>query len=119
MDQQPFQKNLLGGRSIRMEYASLILGIIGIVGCTCFYLSIPCAAMAIVFATLSRGEEMQYSTRSLVGLVLGIVALILIITFYGTSFLVAWKQYGSIEGILKAYAQNNGIDYDEIFKLME
>ena len=40
-----------------METAAIILGILALVGSTCFYLSIPCAAVGILLALLSRGRK--------------------------------------------------------------
>ncbi|MFQ9394636.1 MAG: hypothetical protein ACLR2E_12115 [Lachnospiraceae bacterium] len=47
-----------------METAAIILGILALVGSTCFYLSIPCAAVGILLALLSRGrKEHRVSNR--------------------------------------------------------
>ena len=48
---QPYRSR----RSARMEAASLILGSIALLSCTCLYLAVPCGALAVIFATLSRG----------------------------------------------------------------
>ena len=42
-----------------METAAIILGILALIGSTCFYLSIPCAAIGILLALLSRGRKEQ------------------------------------------------------------
>lgn len=47
-----------GNHSDRMEIAAMTLGIISIVSCTCLYLAIPCGALAIILASLSRGGQM-------------------------------------------------------------
>lgn len=46
-----------------METAAIILGILALIGSTCFYLSIPCAAIGILLALLSRGRKEHMSTR--------------------------------------------------------
>jgi len=103
-------------RNERMEIASLTLAIIAMVSCVCLYLSIPCAALSIIFASLSRGGEMQYGTKAQVGLILGIISLTLTITLYAVSFGAALYQYGSIEGILKAYSEMSELDYNDLMQ---
>ena len=51
-----------------METAAIILGILALVGSTCFYLSIPCAAVGILLALLSRGRKEHMSNRAKTGL---------------------------------------------------
>lgn len=105
-----------GNRSEAMEIASLTLGIIALVSCTCLYLSIPCGALAIIFSSLSRGGQMCYGSKAQVGMILGILALVFTITLYAVSFAAALYQYGSIEGILKAYSDLSGMDYNEMMQ---
>lgn len=102
--------------SERMEIASLTLGIIAVASCLCLYLSIPCGALAIILANLSRGGRMQYGNKAQVGLILGIIGLAFTILIYGCSFAIALHEYGSIEGILRAYSQMNGMDYEELIQ---
>lgn len=103
-------------RSQPMEYASLILGIVALVCCTCLYLSLPCGAVAIILATLSRGGGMTYGSKAQAGLILGIFALSFTILLYGVSFAALLYQYGSIEGILEAYSEMAGMDYDQLLQ---
>ena len=63
-----------GNHSDRMEIAAMTLGIISIVSCTCLYLAIPCGALAIILASLSRGGQMRYGAKAQVGLILGILS---------------------------------------------
>jgi len=53
---------IAAGDSARMEAVSLILGSIALLSCTCLYLAVPCGALAIIFATLSRGGMMSYTS---------------------------------------------------------
>lgn len=53
-----------GNHSDRMEIAAMTLGIISIVSCTCLYLAIPCGALAIILASLSRGGQMRYGAKA-------------------------------------------------------
>ena len=103
-------------RSKRMEIAALTLGIIALVSCTCLYLSIPCGALAIIFASLSRGGGMSYGSKAQMGMILGILALVFTITLYAVFFGAALYQYGSIEGILKAYSEMYNMDYNDLIQ---
>lgn len=102
--------------SQRMEIASLTLGIIAVSSCLCLYLSIPCGALAIILASLSRGGQMQYGSMAQVGLILGAIGLAFTIVIYGLSFAVAFHEYGSLEGILRAYSEMSGMEYDELLQ---
>lgn len=102
--------------SERMEIASLVLGILAVSSCLCLYLSIPCGALAVILASLSRGGQMQYGSKAQVGMILGIIGLAFTILIYGASFAFALHEYGSIEGILKAYSEMNGMDYEDLMQ---
>lgn len=110
--EQPYNNR----QNTRMEVAALTLAIIAMVSCVCLYLSIPCAALAIIFASLSRGGEMQYSTMAQIGLILGIIALVLTITLYAASFGVVLYQYGSIEEFLKAYPDTSESNFNDLMQ---
>ncbi|MCM1283128.1 MAG: hypothetical protein NC180_02065 [Muribaculaceae bacterium] len=103
-------------RSQSMELTSLILGVAAVTGCACLYLALPCGALAVILALLSRGGSMELGQKAQVGLILGIFALVLTIVLYGVSFGVALYQYGSMENILKAYSEMSGMDYDELLQ---
>ena len=61
----------------KMESAALILGIISVVTCLILYISIPCGALAIMFAFLSRGGNYKMSEKAIAGLWVGIAGIIL------------------------------------------
>lgn len=102
--------------SERMAIASMTLGMIALIGCTCLYLSIPCGALAIILATLSRGGDMHYTGKAQMGIILGASAIILTVLIYAGSFALALMQYGSIDGILKAYSDMSGLDYNDLIQ---
>ena len=60
-----------------METAAIILGILALMGSTCFYLSIPCAAVGILLALLSRGRKEHMSNRAKTGLCISAAGLVL------------------------------------------
>ncbi len=104
---QPYRSR----RSARMEAASLILGSIALLSCTCLYLAVPCGALAVIFATLSRGGMMSYTSKAQIGMILGIMALVAAIGLYASVL-----GYASIDGFLKAYSDMQGMDYNELMK---
>lgn len=66
-----------------MGIASMVLGIVAVVFCCCFYyVSIPCAIVGLVLAivVLRRGD-MAGRKMAIAGLVLSIVALVLVVLY--------------------------------------
>lgn len=57
--------------------ASLVLAIISVISSCCFYLSIPLAALSILFALLSKRGEMHLRGRAMTGMITGIVGLVI------------------------------------------
>lgn len=102
--------------SVKMETAAMVLGIISLATCSCLYISIVCGALAIILALLSRGGQNTFSTHAKIGLWLGIAGLILTVVLYATAFIVAFQTYGDLEGILKAYCDMYGLDYEEFYQ---
>ena len=82
-----------------MEAASLILGVIAVISCTCLYLAVPCGALAIIFATLSRGGMMSYTSKAQIGMILGIIALIATIVRSGVCHPSVWKYRWIFKGL--------------------
>lgn len=64
-----------------MALASLIMGILAVVGCCCCYLSIGFGAMSIIFALLSRADE-PLSGKAKAGIGFSIAAVVLCILFF-------------------------------------
>lgn len=59
---------------------------------------------------------MQYGSKAQVGLILGAIGLAFTIVIYGLSFAAAFHEYGSLEGILRAYSEMSGMEYDELLQ---
>lgn len=97
----------------KMESAALILGIISVVTCLILYISIPCGALAIMFAFLSRGGNYKMSEKAIAGLWVGIAGIILTFIIYTFTFFFLLGLYGSIDGILNAYSTNYGITFQQ------
>lgn len=120
MDYQNYAPNYtpIDKRSHSMETAALILSIISIATCTCIYFSIPLGALAVIFASLSRGGETNYNSKSRLAFCLGLAGIIITTILYAVSLITLLYQYGSIEGIVNAYSQMTGIDYNELIQEM-
>lgn len=70
-------KSYIEMRSAGMSFASMVIGIFGVVTSCCIYPAFICGALAIIFALISRGGEMHTNSYGKAGLILGIIGLIL------------------------------------------
>lgn len=104
------------GHSEPMETASLTLAGIALISCFFPYLSLPCGALAIIFATLSRGGQMQYGTKAQAGLIIGITALIITFVLYAFTFAFIYFVYGSVDAFMDAYSKMSGMNYQELME---
>lgn len=85
--------------------AALVLGIIAIVLCCIWYVSIPCGILAIIFGIL--GIKSSKKGMSIAGLVTGAIGLIVsIIIFF--ALVIIGMAVGITEGL-------NGTDFDSNF----
>lgn len=87
--------------------ASLVLGILSVVLCCSSFPSLICAALAIVFAIVSRTKKRAFDGMAIAGLVLGMIGVVL-----GLLFLLCF-----LEIIEEALAEFNALEeeflYDE------
>ena len=109
-------RNFNNTRSQGMETASLVLGIIAIASCTCLYVSIICGSLSMLFALLSKGGASSMSSRAMFCFVLGLVSVLVTICFYTASIVYMLHEYGSLSGILNAYSDMTGIDYNDLIE---
>jgi len=114
-DQPPIRRAPVGNS---MESAAMVLAIISIVGCSCFYLSIPAGAIAAILGLLSRGGKMEFNDRQKLAIALGIAGIVITISFYTISFVRAYLEYGSIRGIIDATAQYTGVTYEQLMEML-
>lgn len=115
-EQQPFEPHPMK-RTNMFETISMVLAILGLLCCTCFYGAYIFGALAILFALLSRGGQMQLSANAKFGLIAGIIAIILTTVVTIGAFIIAWEQYGSLEGIIQEYCNLYGLDYNEFMEM--
>lgn len=109
-------RNFNNKRSQGMETASLVLGIIAIASCTCLYVSIICGSLSMLFALLSKGGASSMSSRAMFCFVLGLVSVLITICFYTVLIVYMLHEYGSLSGILNAYSDMTGIDYNDLIE---
>lgn len=109
-------RNFNNKRSQGMETASLVLGIIAIASCTCLYVSIICGSLSMLFALLSKGGASSMSSRAMFCFVLGLVSVLISICFYTVLIVYMLHEYGSLSGILNAYSDMTGIDYNDLIE---
>ena len=109
-------RNFNNKRSQEMETASLVLGIIAIASCTCLYVSIICGSLSMLFALLSKGGASSMSSRAMFCFVLGLVSVLISICFYTVLIVYMLHEYGSLSGILNAYSDMTGIDYNDLIE---
>ena len=92
-----------------METAAIILGILALMGSTCFYLSIPCAAVGILLALLSRGRKEHMSNRAKTGLCISAAGLVL------TVGLTSYTLYHYIDLFSSSEFQQRMKDYMDYY----
>lgn len=88
--------------------AALVLGILSIVSVMIFYVSIPLAALAIVFAILSRGRYGKMATRAKAGIFLSLAGIILTVTLtiYAVITYLPYIQSGQFSQYLENYLED-------------
>lgn len=96
------------------EAAALVLSIISVSLCCCFYVSLPAGALAIIFASLSRGRHEHMSQAATAAFIIGIVGVSLSLALIIFSIIYCYITFDSIEDMLMYYSQTMGIDYEEL-----
>ena len=103
-------------RSAAFESAAYTLSIISLVGCTCIYVSVICGALAIIFALLSAGGASSMSRRAVWAIWFAAAGIVLTLCVTAYSFYTTLQTYGSLEGLLRAYAEQIGISYEDLIE---
>lgn len=99
------------GRSQGMERLSRILGLASICCFFILYISVPCGALAVIFAVLSKGSTNSMTRRAQISMILGLVGLSLSVCLNVMAFLALYQQYGSIEEIIRQMYALYGLTY--------
>lgn len=121
-----FEQNLnqmkapdLNKRSENMALASLILGIFAIITSGCIYSAIVCGSLGIIFALLSRGGEMTFTSKSSAGLALSAIGLLLTLIIYTVAFIFIINRFGGLDAFMQEYMKlYNGGSIEELYQSM-
>ncbi len=123
MDYQFYGQQQNPRRSGRMEFYSMVLGIIALVTFCTLYSPLICGSLAIVFALLSRGGEATFAPRARAGLTTGSIAVGLVVFLCAFSVIYVLVFYGSVENMLiqtedivRPMYERLGIDYDMLLQ---
>lgn len=106
-------------RSSGMATASFVLGIASIVTSYCLYLAMPCGALGMILALLSRGGTRKLDNQATVGLVLSACGLGFTLLLTGFSFFITYQVYGGWDGIMREYMNLFGVDtMEELYEIL-
>ena len=97
------------------EKAAGIFAIASILSCLTFYGGYIFGALAILFASLSRGNQINFSSKAKRSLLIGITAIILTTVIFGVSLYIMLQEFGSLEGIVREYCRLTGYDFETYF----
>lgn len=108
-------RRLASGVNHQFETAGFVLSIVAMCCSCCLYISLPCGALAVLFAILSKGGSDKMTGKAVTAFWLGIAALLSTLLVYGVATYTALQEYGSFEGILRAYCEMTGMDYETFY----
>ena len=97
------------------EAASMILAIGALISSLFIYGAYLMGALAILFALLSRGDQMKMSSKAKFGLIVGIISIVLSTVLTIGSIYIAIEEFGSIENALREYCNMFGLDFEQEF----
>lgn len=92
-------------RSEPFTSAAIVLSVTAISTICCFYSSLICGSLAIIFALLSKGGEYTMSQNSKSALAISIIAICLTFGLAAVSYITVIIRFGSIDAFLKAYLE--------------
>lgn len=98
-----------------MATAAITLGFLSILSCSAFYVSLPCGALAVICAVLSRGGE-PMSKKSKTGILFGVFGMILsaVVTVMAVRMVLTSPQLRSnLEYMIQMYTGDYSFDLDE------
>ena len=78
-----------GGKAPGMAIASMVLGIVSVVLSCCYYLSIPCAVLAIIFGILVLRRGPEGKKMAVAGIICGAVTVVLVIVLFVSAGAIA------------------------------
>lgn len=96
------------------ETAAMVLSVMALASVTFIYDAYIFGALSILFALLSRGEQMKMSSKSKSGLIFSVVAIVLSTVITIGSFAIVLNEYDNIEDFINEYSEITGYDYEEL-----
>ena len=97
------------------EVAAWYCGIASIFTCLSIYGPFVLGALAILFALLSRGGQMNMSPKAKQAILMAIAGMILTVIIFIAAWKFALEEYGSIEGVVRAFCDMYGYDFEELY----
>ncbi len=98
--------------------AAFVFGLISIFTCMMFFISIPCGALAIIFALLSRKDQLALRGKAKKGLCLGVIGAVGSTAITVIMVAAAIKSMGGWESFLNEYInyyeQMTGMSVDDL-----
>ena len=97
------------------EMFAFFFAVASLFSCAVIYIAYPLAGLAILFAVLSRGAQMNFSPKAKRSILLGILGIVLSTIIFVATFLFLLEEYGNLEGILRAGSEMMDIDFEKEF----
>ncbi len=104
-----------------MARASFTLGIISVLLCSIFYVALPCGALAILCALLSRTGHSRMAPRCFFAMICGlcgITASIILTSVSMYQVLTDPAQRAALEYYLKAYTGDPSMELEDLFPFL-
>ena len=97
------------------EHFAFAFAIASFLSCTVIYTAYLFGGLAILFALLSRGAQMQFSPKAKKSIIMGVCGIILSTVIFVATFLYLLEEFGSVEGIIREGSDMLGIDFEKEF----
>lgn len=117
-DEYNWESRPAGGRKNTMATAALVLGVLSITLCSVFYVSLPCGAIAIICAILSRDNRPMVG-KSKAGIICGSIGMVITLVFTVSAFRYVLTTEDGREYLQYYYRMYTGdydFDVDEAFE---
>ncbi len=117
-DEYNWESRPAGGRKNTMATAALVLGVLSITLCSVFYVSLPCGAIAIICAILSRDNRPMVG-KSRAGIICGSIGMVITLVFTISAFRYVLTTEDGREYLQYYYRMYTGdydFDVDEAFE---
>ncbi|MCC8051708.1 MAG: hypothetical protein LIP10_13830 [Clostridiales bacterium] len=117
-DEYNWERRTPRSRRNTMATAALVLGVLSITLCSVFYVSLPCGAIAIICAILSR-DNRAMTGKGKAGIICGIIGMVVTIFFTVSAFRYVLTTEDGREYLQYYYRMYTGdydFDVDETFE---